>query len=87
MENIVRPGLVNRTFEVSDQDTSSATYNWFGFLTQDSDWVIQRFDMSVANNIAYRYATNTNNTGYATYAAAWTARATLQYDYFDVVKV
>ncbi len=87
MNIIVRPGLVNRTFEVSDQDTSDATYQYFGYLTQDSQWVIQRFDLSVANAIAYRYATITNNTGYSTYAAAYTARASLTYGYFDSVKI
>lgn len=82
MNILVRPGLRSRTYEASDQDTTGATYQYFGFVTQDSNWVIQRFDLSVANVINYRYATTNNNTGYTNYAAAWTARASLSYGYF-----
>lgn len=87
MNILVRPGLVNRTFEASDQDTSDATYQYFGFLTQDSNWVIQMFDLSVPNVINYRYATMKNNAAYATYAAAWTAKSSLTYDYFNVAGI
>lgn len=87
MNIIVRPGLVNRTFEASDQDTSNATYYYFGFLTQDGNWVIQRFDNTTTNVILYRYACPSNNASYATYSAAWTARASLTYDYFNVAKI
>ncbi len=87
MNILVRPGLVNRTFEASDQDTVSGTYQYFGFLTQDSNWVVQRFDTSVTNIINYRYATVKNNSGYPAYADAWTNRATLAYDYFDKVNL
>lgn len=87
MNILVRPGLVNRTFEASDQDTTGSTYQYFGFLTQDSNWVIQRFDISVSNIINYRYATVKNNSGYDTYSTAWTSRASLTYDYFDKVNL
>lgn len=87
MNILVRPGLVNRTFEASDQDTSNATYYYFGFLTQDGNWVIQRFDQTVSNVINYRYATVKNNTAYNLYSAAWTARASLTYDYFNTVNL
>lgn len=87
MNIIIRPGLVNRTFEASDQDTVGATYQYFGFLTQDGNWVIQRFDLSVSNVINYRYATVFNNSAYPLYSNAWTARATLTYDYFNKVNI
>lgn len=87
MNILVRPGLTSRTFEASDQDTVSATYNYFGFLTQDGQWVIQRFDMSVTNIINYRYATLSNNAGYNVYSSAWTDRAALTFDYFNLVKI
>lgn len=85
MNIIVRPGLTSRTFEASDQDQSNATYYYFGFLTQDGNWIIQRFDMSSSNIILYRYATVNNNTGFTKYSDAWTARASLNYDYFNAV--
>lgn len=87
MNIIVRPGLANRTFEASDQDTSGATYYYFGLLTQDNNWVIQRFDNSVTNVVNYRYATLKNNAGFNVYSAAWTARASLVYDYFNLVGI
>ena len=87
MNIIVRPGLTNRTFEASDQDVSSSSYQYFGFLTQDSNWVIQRFDITVSNIVNYRYATLSNNSGYPKYSDAWTARVSLTYDYFDMAKI
>lgn len=87
MNIIIRPGLVNRTFEASDQDTISANAQYYGFLTQDSNWVIQKFDLSVTNIISYRYATVKNNTSMNLYTDAWTNRATLTYDYFDKVGI
>lgn len=87
MNIIVRPGLTSRTFEASDQDTSNVTYYYFGFLTQDSNWIIQRFDQSVTNVINYRYATVKNNAGYVAYSNAWTNRVSLTYDYFDLVNL
>ncbi len=87
MNIIVRPGLVNRTFEASDQDTASATYQYWGFLTQDGNWIIQRFDLSVANVISYRYATVKNNAAYTVYTSAWTDRASLTYNYFNLVGI
>lgn len=87
MNIIIRPGLVDRTFEASDQDTSNATFSYFGFMTQDSNWVIQRFDQSVTNVINYRYASPKLNPTYVTYTAAWTAKASLNYDYFDKASI
>lgn len=87
MNILVRPGLVNRTFEASDQDTGGPTYQYFGFLTQDSNWVIQRFDLTVSNIINFRYATVNNNSAYVKYSDAWANRATLTYDYFDKVNL
>ncbi len=87
MNIIVRPGLTSRTFEASDQDTNNASYYYFGFLTQDGNWVIQRFDNTGTNVILYRYATVNNNGGYPKYTDAWTARASLTYDYYNVAKI
>lgn len=87
MNIIVRPGLTSRTFEASDQDQNNASYYYFGFLTTDGNWIIQRFDNTVSNVISYRYATLSNNSGFPKYSDAWTARASLNYDYFDVAKI
>lgn len=87
MNIIIRPGLSSRTFEASDQDVASASYQYYGFLTQDSNWIIQRFDLTVASVINYRYATIKNNAGYILYSSAWTDRASLTYGYFDAVNI
>lgn len=87
MNIIVRPGLTSRTFEASDQDQSNAAFYYFGFLTQDGNWIIQRFDMSTTNVILYRYATIKNNSGYDNYADAWIARSSLVYNYFNLVNI
>lgn len=87
MNIIVRPGLTNRTFEISDQDTGDANYFYYGYLTTDSNWIIQRQDNTVSNVGSYRYATVKNNAAYNAYSSAWTARAALTYDYFNVAGI
>ena len=63
-------GGVAARFEVSDQDTSDATYQYFGYLHSEGAWVIQRFEIT-ATTISYRYATGKDE-----YATAWAAKAT-----------
>lgn len=87
MEIITRPGLVNRSFEASDEDTVGPTYQYYGFLTQDGNWFIQRFDLTIANIINFRYACVKNNTSYNLYSSAWTDRASLTYDYFNAAGI
>jgi len=42
-------------FEASNQDCTDAQYQYFGFLTVDGAWVIQRFDIQ-GSAIQYKYA-------------------------------
>ncbi len=65
-------------FEPSDEDTSGATYKYYGFLSKEGAWLIMRFDLSTANTILYRYAA-----GKSCYATAWTTRATQTYSLFS----
>lgn len=83
MNILVRPGLTNRTFEISDQDNSDSSYYYYGYLTQDNNWIIQRQDNTVTNVNLYRYASVKINSAYSLYTSAWSARASLTYDYFD----
>lgn len=57
-------------FEASDQDTTSDTIQYFGFLHSDGAWIIQRFKITGAI-IEYRYASGQDN-----YPASWTAKDT-----------
>lgn len=86
MNIIVRPGLANRTFEASDQDTGGTVY-YFGFLTQDGNWTILAQDNTATPILTYRYASPANNSGYSSYPEAWAARASLTYDYFNLAKI
>lgn len=63
-------------FRISDVDDAGDT-RYFGHLAMNSEWYILRED-SVAKT--FRYAR-----GQGAYTTAWTGRAGLSYDYFDVV--
>jgi len=65
-------------YEASDQDISGATYQYFGFLSIDGSWIIQRFDLSTTNIILYRYSA-----GSSAYSTAWTNRVDLTYDLYN----
>ena len=71
-------------FEASDQDTSGAVYQYFGYESSNGAWIIQRFDLSVANVINYRYAGGRTHAGYL---AAWLGKALLTYEYFSEVTI
>jgi len=63
-------------FRASDIDDSGDT-KYYGFLAYNSEWYILRED-TVAKT--FRYVR-----GQGAYSTAWTGRAALSYDYFDVV--
>lgn len=65
-------------FEPSDEDTTGATYQYYGFLSSSGSWLILRFDLTVTDVINYRYAV-----GQSAYSTAWTARDTHTYNYFN----
>ena len=71
-------------FEASDQDTIGADYQYFGYETSDGAWIIQRFDLTVAGVINYRYSGGTTHAGYL---VAWGNRAALTYEYFAEVTI
>jgi len=65
-------------------DTSSATYSYFGFTNKDGDWFIMRETTSGANVGDYRYYKKKTADG--SFSTEWPNRATLSpYDYFDVI--
>lgn len=77
-----RVGTQDANFEASDQDTSDPNYFYFGFLHSDGAYIIQRFDNTVPNQIAYRYAT-----GQSGYSVAWAGRALLTYKLFNAATI
>lgn len=62
-------------------DTSSATYAYYGFINKAGAWYIQRETLTGATAGQYLYSS-----GSSSFSTNWTNRAaTLTYDYFDVI--
>lgn len=53
-------------FEAANQDLSDATYQYFGYLSADGAWIIQRFHI-ISSAIIYEYIGGQSVTDYATY--------------------
>ena len=68
-------------FGINDVDTASATVTYVGKSDASGVWLVQKIDTS--SGVAIGWASVTNNAGYLTYAAAWTARASLTYGRYD----
>jgi len=64
-------------YRVSDEDTTG-TISYFGFLAVDGSWYIHRRVFTDQSDTYSRYAE-----GRSGYRAAWTARATQTYKYFN----
>jgi hypothetical protein len=80
-------GLNGKNLEISDQDNTSSSYLYDGFVAIDGSWIIMRQDITASPVIAYRYATAKNNSGYSSYSNAWANRATLTYSYFFAAQI
>ena len=73
-------------FEAANQDNADATYHYYGYISADGAWMVQRF----------KYQTNTIIYGYfggqaiATYNALWHANGTyigaLTFGRYDEIK-
>lgn len=72
-------------FAASDVDDAGAT-KYYGMLDREGNWYIIREDTAAGQ---FRYATKQHQSGesstYPNYTDAWDNRATLVYDYFNVV--
>lgn len=65
-----------KEYEFSDGDEASDP-TYFGFLAKDGRWFIKRF---TASTNQMRYTKGTSD-----YFTNWTNRATLTYDYYDII--
>lgn len=52
-------------FEASNQDTSGATYQYFGYISSSGSWIIQRFHI-IGSAIIYRYSAGQDVSDYIT---------------------
>ena len=72
MNGKIPPAL--EQYKASDSDAGSIQY--YGFLRNDGGWYI----MKMSGGNTYRY-----QVGGSGYATAWAARASLGYDYFNLL--
>jgi len=84
-----RVGNQDVSFEVSNQDTTDTTYQYFGYVSADGAWIIQRFYI-VGSTIQYRYIAGQTRAVYDTYWNATTGRyqipsPTLTFTTFDLI--
>ncbi len=56
-------------FEAANQDTTDATYQYFGYIAPNGAWIIQRFHI-IASAIIYEYSAGKTRTDYD---ALWNA--------------
>ena len=68
-------------FGINDVATPSATVTYVGMSDKDGTWCVKKVDTT--SGVSIGWASVTNNGGYITYSAAWTARASLTYGRYD----
>ena len=61
-------------------DFENGTTLYIGKVKSNGVWLLQRYDQTSG---AMRYANESNNSGVATYASAWSSRTTLTYAQFQ----
>lgn len=65
-------------YQTSDIDSPSATVTYIGKIDRAGNWFIEKIDSTTGTTFRFTKGT----TGYTT---NWTNRASLSYDYFDVI--
>lgn len=75
-----RVGDQRAVFQTSDTDQSDPSTRYWGFLSDNGAWIIQRETGDVMSSTSIRYTA-----GKTDYSTNWTNRATLSYDYFDTL--
>ena len=77
----IQAATAQAAFGVNNVDTASATVTYVGKSDASGVWCVQKIDTTSGVNIGW--ASVTNNVGYATYASAWAARASLTFGRYD----
>ena len=67
-------------YPLNDLDGTDPLY--IGKATSSGVWLVQKYSTAAGT---MRYANLSNNAGYASYASAWAARATLVYGLFQTL--
>jgi hypothetical protein len=64
-------------YKAHDTDAGGST-KYYGFADRHGNWIIME---ATSSDTVFRFATNNSETGMASYADAWTARASHTYGY------
>lgn len=65
-------------YQTSDVDEASATVTYIGAVDRAGNWYIKKIDQTAGTTLRFIK-------GSSSYTTNWTNRASLSYDYFDVV--
>lgn len=83
--NFIQDPLIRYKIADVDDDGVDSTPNYYGYVSPEGNWYIQKEDKS-ANPATYRYANgNGNGPVQSQYPAQWTARAAQNYNYFNLI--
>jgi len=64
-------------YNTNEIEEASSTVTYFGMEDKNGNWLVKKIDTT--SGAAFSYATINNNSSYATYDTAWTARNSLVY--------
>ena len=70
-------------FGINDLEEATDTLIYIGYTDIRGNWLVKRIDLSSGKE--FRYAMNSNNSSYSSYATAWAARASLSYTTYDSI--
>lgn len=77
---VITGGVPVSAYALNDLDGTDPLY--IGKVRLDGVWLVQKYSTAAGT---MRYANLSNNAGYASYASAWAARATLVYGLFQTL--
>lgn len=72
-----------KTNDIDDEWTATSI-TYLGKAKDDGTWAIQKIDETSAALPVFTYATTSNNPAVTTYDAAWSGRASLVYNKYEV---
>lgn len=78
-------GGENIVFEVSNEDHTDSTYQYYGYVSESGSWIVQRFYV-IADAVIYRYSAGKTRTDYdALWSAAGIYVGGLTFTTFDAI--
>lgn len=70
------------SYGVNDISPKSGNTTWIGKQDKDARWMVMKIDETTGAD--FGYATTKNNSSVTSYSSAWTNKATLTYNDYEV---